>query len=218
MFTCSICWNRNQKAPTNFKITSWGHDVCWEPVTSVRAKQRSRNHRVRQGGAPEGVWDTEGRDSILSVTLNTDPLRPTHVSLSRRPWRQPVPAPGANREGPATPSGSGDGAQCIPDGEAGWQWERPWAGPWEDRGSGFCLRVPLHPAQPAWAERFPGSSRLPSTVWVFVLKLALNASPVLSQFTRVYSGSSVVLLTVFRLVNVYWALFLKGQGKRGSKE
>ena len=51
--------------------------------------------------------------------------------------------------------------------------------------------------------RFPGSSRLPSTVWVFVLKLALNASPVLSQFTRVYSGSSVVLLTVFRLVNVY---------------
>ena len=56
--------------------------------------------------------------------------------------------------------------------------------------------MPLHPAQPAWAGRFPESSRLPSTVWVFVLNLALNASPVLSQFTRVYSGSSVVLLTV----------------------
>ena len=64
------------------------------------------SHAAR--GTPEGVWDTEGRDSILRVTRNTCPLPPIHVSLSRRPWRRPVPAPGVNREGPATPSGSGD--------------------------------------------------------------------------------------------------------------
>ena len=177
-----------------------------------------------KGALPRG-FGTLRALTAFSASLWTRILSDLHlptyrvIGLSRRcPWRLLVPAPAVNREGPASPSGSRDWAQSIPDGEAGRQWERPCVGPWEERWSGFFLKVPLHPAQPTWEERFPESSSLPSTVWVFVLNLALNASPVLSQFIHVYSGFSVILLTMFCLVNVYWALFLKGQGKWGSEE
>lgn len=70
-----------------------------------RAKQRSRKHRMRQGGAPEGIWDTEGRDSILSVTLNTYPLRPTltHQPLLPRPLEAACAHTGCEQRGPGNP-------------------------------------------------------------------------------------------------------------------
>lgn len=155
-----------------------------------------------KGALPRGIGTLRAL-TAFSASLWTCILSDLHlpiygvISLSHRhPWRLLVPAPSVNREGSASPAGSRDWAQSIPDGEAGRQWERPWVRPWEERWSGFFLKVPLHPAQPTWEERFPEYSSLPSTVWIFVWNIALNASPVLSQFTHVYSGFSIILLTV----------------------
>lgn len=83
-------------------------------------------------------------------------------------------------------------------------WELPGnlsAGPWRHEVKTLPTRPPLSPhTQEDGFHDFPS---LPSPFWVFFFfNLALNIFSVPSQFTHVYSGSSVILLIVFCLANV----------------
>lgn len=149
------------KGPHKFQNHLLGTSPLLGTQMSVRLNSKAGTIACGKGALPMGIWDTEGLDSILSVTLNMYPLHlhlpiyGVRVSLLLTPpWGCLCLHRVWTGRACALPSGSRDWAQSIPDGEAGRQWERPLGEAMGREVVRFFQSAPLHPAQPIWEERF----------------------------------------------------------------
>lgn len=153
-----------------------------------------------KGALPRGFGPLRAL-TAFSVTLNMYPLPPTphpFTESSASPHSHPeaklVPAP-KNREAQHPLLGLETEPSPFQMGRRA-DSESAWVRPVGRGGQDSFLKVPPSILPSHMGGAFPEYSSLPSTVWIFVWNIAPNASPVLSQFTHVYSGFSIILLTV----------------------